>query len=163
MLLIALYEHDIKSMFDPTFSGHGHQHIMQVNSYTTIPIYTKSRRKNKSYLLLLPNLSCNFGLWREFLLFLPYVTCTTIILPPKKTTMGQNFYEVKLDCFHTPTYQLLQLPNFSKQFLRKLLNLEIVENSNFLPIERNFCCGKTIRGNTVSFRNYNMQIFRLSD
>lgn len=24
MLLIALYEHDIKSMFDPTFSGHGH-------------------------------------------------------------------------------------------------------------------------------------------
>lgn len=55
---------------------------------TTLPyLYTKSRRKNKSYLLLLPNLSCNFGLWREFLLFLPYVT---IILPPKKTTIGQN-------------------------------------------------------------------------
>ena len=63
-------------------------HASQFLHYHT---YTKSRRKNKSYLLLLPNLSCNFGLWREFLLFLPlYVPCTTIILPPKKTTMGQN-------------------------------------------------------------------------
>ena len=65
-----------------SLAHHASQFLLHYHTYIQ-----KVEEKNKSYLLLLPNLSCNFGLWREFLLFLPYVT---IILPPKKTTIGQN-------------------------------------------------------------------------
>ena len=123
-------------------------------SILTLPyLYTKSRRKNKSYLLLLPNLSCNFGLWREFLLFLPYVT---IILPPKKTTIGQNPLWSQIELF---SYSfLLQLPYFQQivseetfgfENCRKFKQLSkiqtVIENFNFLPSKLNFCCEKYSR------------------
>lgn len=78
-------------------------HASQFLHYHT---YTKSRRKNRSYLLLLPNLSCNFGLWREFLI-VPSLIRTVLPLlyyHQRRPQWGKILYEIKLDYFHTPIY-----------------------------------------------------------